>query len=67
MAEYKDVASIDIPARLKGKGEGDHERPKPHVSESDYKKNYEASITKTDEFWGKVSSIRKLAGIRIGS
>ncbi|CAO1636365.1 unnamed protein product [Sympodiomycopsis kandeliae] len=55
MAEYRDAPVHDIPARLKGKGEGNHPRPKPHIDEATYKSNYQASITKPDEFWGKLA------------
>lgn len=48
MAEYRDSPIYDVPARLKGKGEGNHPRPKPHIDEAAYKSNYQASITKPD-------------------
>ncbi|CAO1622955.1 unnamed protein product [Parajaminaea phylloscopi] len=55
MAEYRDVEIHDIPLRLRGKGEGNHDRPLPHIDAATYKANYQASITKTDEFWGKLA------------
>lgn len=48
MAEYRDAPVHDIPVRMKGKGEGNHPRPKPHIDEATYKSNYQASITKPD-------------------
>lgn len=57
-ADIPEVPTFDIPVRLLGKGSGDHKRPLAHVNEADYKKHYEASIKQTDEFWGKVRTLR---------
>lgn len=54
MAEYREVKTYDIPARMQGKGEGSHPRPKPHIDAATYKSNYQASITKTEGECGGV-------------
>lgn len=48
MAEYRDIKAHDIPARLRGKGTGDHHRPKPHIDEATYNAHYHASINNVD-------------------
>ncbi|KAE8209738.1 hypothetical protein CF327_g6317 [Tilletia walkeri] len=55
MADVPEVKSYPIPVRLQGQGAGNHNRPKPHIDESTYKKNYAASLADPNEFWGKLA------------
>ncbi|PWN48967.1 acetate--CoA ligase [Violaceomyces palustris] len=55
-AEVPEVPLIDIPARLLGKGTGNHPRPKPHIDEATYRAEHKKSLENPDEFWAKVAN-----------
>ncbi|KAN0059739.1 acetyl-coenzyme A synthetase 2 [Thecaphora frezii] len=54
-ADVPQAPMFDIPARLQGKGTGNHPRHLPHVTPESYHKDHKESIENTDEFFAKAA------------
>ncbi|EPQ29685.1 uncharacterized protein PFL1_02905 [Pseudozyma flocculosa PF-1] len=54
-ADVPEVPIYDIPARLQGKGTGNHVRHLPHVTPESYAKDHKQSIEDADAFFAKAA------------